>query len=115
MYKRDLTIEEFAYTAGDEANIHIKPNSKTPPADTQTDTPTDIPTEIPKGVGKGCKMVEYSAKAIVVFGETKAIKEELKAMGGRFNARLTLNGERLAGWIFPKSKERKLATYFGLD
>ncbi|SFL09181.1 hypothetical protein SAMN05216357_11291 [Porphyromonadaceae bacterium KH3CP3RA] len=111
VYKRDLTIEQFAYTAGDEDNIHIKPNSKTP----HSDTPTDIPTEIPKGVGKGCKMVEYSAKAVAVFGETKAIKEELKAMGGRFNARLTLNGERFAGWIFPKSKERRLATYFGLD
>lgn len=115
VYERSRTIEEFAYTAGDEANIHIKQSGVTPPADTQTDTPTDIPTETPKGVGKGCKMVEYSAKAIVVFGETKAIKEELKAMGGRFNGRLTLNGERLAGWIFPKSKERKLATYFGLD
>ncbi len=68
------------------------------------------------GTGKnGCIMVEYSVKAVAVFGDTKTIKEELRAMGGRFNARLTFNGEKLAGWIFPKSKEQRLACYFGLD
>lgn len=111
VYDRNQTIEQFAYTAGDDDNIHIKQNSKTTP----TGTPTEIPAETPKGIGKGCKMVEYSAKAIAVFGETKAIKDELKSMGGRFNSRLTLNGERLAGWVFPKSKEHRLAIYFGLD
>jgi len=62
-----------------------------------------------------CTLVEYSAKAVAVFGDTKAIKDELKAMGGRFNSRLTLNGKRLAGWIFSKSQEQRLACYFGLD
>lgn len=108
VYDRDHTIEKFAYIAGEEDNIHINPSSKT--------LSTDTPIDIPKGAGKdGCKMVEYSAKAIAVFGDTKSIKEELKAMGGRFNSRLTLNGERLAGWVFPKSKEHRLAIYFGLD
>jgi len=63
----------------------------------------------------GCTMVEYSAKAVAVFGDTKSIKDELRAMGGRFNSRLTFNGDKLAGWIFPKSKEQRLACYFGLD
>jgi hypothetical protein len=63
----------------------------------------------------GCTMVEYSAKAVAVFGDTKTIKEELKAMGGRFNSRLTLNGKKFAGWIFSKSQEQRLACYFGLD
>lgn len=69
-----------------------------------------------EGTGKyGCTMVEYSAKAVAVFGNTKSIKDELKAMGGRFNARLTFNGEKLAGWIFSKAQEQRLARYFGLD
>jgi len=103
VYKRESTIEEFAYTAGDENNIHIKKNNTTPPNE-------------PKETSTGnCRVVEYSEKAVAVFGDTKAIKDELKAMGGRFNSRLTFNGKKLAGWIFPKSKEQRLACYFGLD
>lgn len=103
VYKRENTIEDFAYTAGDEDNIHISKPNTTPPS-------------IPTGAGKdGCTLVEYSAKAVAVFGDTKTIKDELKAMGGRFNARLTFNGQKLAGWIFPKSKEQRLAYFFGLD
>ena len=103
IYKRENTIEEFAYTAGNEDNIHIsKPNS-TPPSN-------------PTGAGKnGCTLVEYSTKAVAVFGDTKSIKDELRAMGGRFNARLAFNGKKLAGWIFSKSQEQQLACYFGLD
>lgn len=71
--------------------------------------------EVKKEGKEGCTMVEYSDKAIAVFGDTKSIKEELKVMGGRFNNRLTFNGQKIAGWIFPKSKEQRLAFYFGLD
>jgi hypothetical protein len=91
------------YTAGNEDNIHINKNGGT--------TPPSKPT----GGKANCTLVEYSTKAVAVFGETKSIKDELKAMGGRFNARLTFNGQKLAGWIFPKSKEQSLAYYFGLD
>lgn len=106
VYKRESTIEEFAYTAGNEDNIHIKKTDKTPPT-----PPTDE-----NGTSKAnCTLVEYSAKAVAVFGDTKSIKDELRAMGGRFNARLTFNGQKLAGWIFPKSQEQRLAYYFGLD
>lgn len=76
----------------------------------------NTPPSDKSGIGKnGCTMIEYSAKAVAVFGETRAIKDELKAMGGRFNNRLTFNGKRLAGWIFSKSQEQRLAYYFGLD
>lgn len=103
VYNRERTIEDFAYTAGDKDNIHLK----------KTDTtPQSKPTEENTG---GCTLVEYSAKAVAVFGDTKSIKDELKAMGGRFNSHLTFNGKRLAGWIFPKSQEQRLAYYFGLD
>lgn len=107
VYDRKRTIEEFSYIAGNKDNIRIKqqdkPNNPTTPSDSI-------------GTGKdGCTLVEYSAKAVAVFGDTKSIKDELKAMGGRFNSRLTFNGKKLAGWIFPKSREQTLAYYFGLD
>lgn len=43
----------------------------------------------------------YTDKSIVVRGDTKNSKEELKALGGKWNANLR-DG---AGWIFPKTKE----------
>lgn len=106
IYTREHTIEEFAYTAGSEDNIHINKTDATPP----------MPPSNPTGESKAnCTLVEYSAKAVAVFGDTKPIKDELKAMGGRFNSRLTFNGKKLAGWIFSKSQEQRLAYYFGLD
>ena len=106
IYSREGMIKEFAYTAGNEDNIRIKKTDDTtpPPPGDKNDTSKN-----------GCTLVEYSEKAIAVFGETKAIKDELKAMGGKFNSRLTFNGKRLAGWIFSKSQEQRLAYYFGLN
>jgi hypothetical protein len=104
IYKRENTIEAFAYIAGDEANIHIK-----------QDKPTNMPSDSTGAKENGYTLVEYSEKVVAVFGDTKSIKDELKAMGGRFNSRLTFNGKKLAGWIFLKSKEERLAYYFGLN
>lgn len=56
-------------------------------------------------------VVEYSDKAIAVIGDTAPIKEDLKALGGRFNARLTVEGQKVAGWIFSKSKESAVMEY----
>ena len=53
---------------------------------------------------KGVQVIDYSEKAIAIVGETKAIKETLKTLGGRFNAHLTCG----AGWIFSKAKEATL-------
>jgi len=107
IYDRNSTIESFAYIAGNEDNIHIKQQDK-------PNTPSTPSNNT--GTGKdGCTLVEYSTKAVAVFGDTKAIKDELKAMGGRFNSRLTFNGKKLAGWIFSKAQEQRLAYYFGLD
>lgn len=47
------------------------------------------------------EVIDYSEKAIAIIGDTKPIKDTLKALGGRFNFRLTCG----AGWIFPKTKE----------
>lgn len=47
------------------------------------------------------EIIDYSEKSFAVVGDTRAIKDELKRLGGRFNARLTCG----AGWIFAKSKQ----------
>ena len=55
-------------------------------------------------------ILDYSEKAIVVFGETKPVKDTLKSLGGRFNFRLKhpSTGEQLAGWIFAKAKAQEV-------
>lgn len=50
------------------------------------------------------QIVDYSAKAIAVIGDTKPMRETLKAMGGRFNGHLTCG----AGWIFSARKRAEL-------
>ena len=53
---------------------------------------------------KGLQIIDYSEKAIAVIGETRAIKETLKTLGGKFNRHLSCG----AGWIFSKTKEATL-------
>ena len=50
------------------------------------------------------EIVDYSEKAIAVTGDTRPIADTLKALGGRFNPRLSCG----AGWIFSKRKEEEL-------
>lgn len=57
---------------------------------------------------EGLEVVDYSDKAIAVFGDTKAIKEQLKELGGCFNPSLNYNGEKRAGWIFSKKQADKV-------
>ena len=52
----------------------------------------------------GVQIIDYSDKAIAVVGDTRAIKETLKSLGGRFNGRLSCG----AGWIFSKKKEQEV-------
>ena len=49
-------------------------------------------------------IVNYSEKAIALFGDTKPVKDQLKAMGARFNPFLNYNGVKTAGWILPATK-----------
>lgn len=53
---------------------------------------------------KGVQIIDYSEKAIAIVGDTRAIKETLKTLGGRFNSHLSCG----AGWIFSKAKEATL-------
>lgn len=49
-------------------------------------------------------VMDYSEKCVALFGDTKPIKDELKQMGGRFNANLRpfASEDRVPGWVFPK-------------
>ncbi len=68
------------------------------------ETPNFEAVEVPAGE---IQIVDYSAKAIAVIGETKPIKDKLKELGGKFNFRLSCG----AGWIFPKSKLSELQSF----
>lgn len=57
---------------------------------------------------EGIEVVDYSEKAIAVFGDTKAIKDQLKELGGRFNPSLNYYGGKRAGWIFSKKQADKV-------
>jgi len=65
-------------------------------------------TAVSKSVNADFLIVDYSEKALAVFGDTRPIKDELKALGGRFNPKLTHENTKKAGWIFTKSKECEL-------
>lgn len=56
----------------------------------------------------GLEIVEYSEKAVAVFGDTLEIKEQLKALGGKFNPSLRYGTGKRAGWVFPKSRREDL-------
>jgi hypothetical protein len=92
---KEEIIERYALIAGDENNICVSTTSACEKTDTETVTGDFI-------------LIQYSEKAVALFGDTKPIKDELKAFGGRFNPRLSHDGEKQAGWIFQKSKEQAI-------
>lgn len=55
-------------------------------------------------------IVDYSEKAIAIIGDTKAVKDQLKKLGGKFNPRLSCG----AGWIFSKKKEAEIRAALSL-
>ena len=93
-------IERYAHTAGDEANLCMKAPQRENEA--QQPTATADPSTL------SLEIVEYSEKAIAVFGDTKPIKDVLKNLNGLFRANLTYKGERRAGWIYSKKQELKV-------
>lgn len=73
-------------------------------------TTTPKPKTIPAEPSSGLRLVDYSEKAVAVVGDTKAVKELLKSMGGRFNSHLSCG----AGWIFIKKNVDELKAALGL-
>lgn len=50
---------------------------------------------------------DYSTRSVVVQGETRKYKEDLKKLGGKFNSKLR-DGP---GWIFPKTMEKDILDF----
>lgn len=65
--------------------------------------PLDAPAtdqSVPKILLKNdCYLVQYSDKCVAVFGPSKAIKDELKALGGRYNG--SLKDPTIGGAVAP--------------
>jgi len=96
-------IENYAYIAGKEENICVSITLA---------AATDLPTQ---PATRDFTIVDYSEKSLAVFGDTKSIKEQLAALGGRFNKYLTMNGQKSAGWVFSKTKEPELRQLVNLN
>lgn len=102
-YTREGFIGRLAYIAGNEENIRLESPKQEP---TQEQEQTTVQGEF--------ILVNYSDKAIALFGDTKPIKDLLSDLGGRFNSRLTRNGAKCAGWIFQKAKEAQVRELIGM-
>ena len=102
-YTRKGFIDALAYTAGNEDNIHLEsPMQERTQGQEQATAQGEF------------ILVDYSEKAIALFGDTKPIKDRLSDIGGRFNGRLTHDGQKRAGWIFPKAKEAQVREAIGM-
>ncbi len=56
------------------------------------------------------EIVDYSEKAIVVIGDTKPFKDQLRAMNGRFNPYLK-GATQFKGWVFSKKRENQVRDF----
>lgn len=110
MYNQDSFIESLAYTAGDVANIHLKSIQTPKEKEVTKQATTHIANK-----NLQFELVDYSEKALALFGDTKPIKDLLLAMGGKFNPKLTHNGAKQAGWIFSKTKRAELEAIINLN
>lgn len=56
------------------------------------------------------RIIQYSPRALAVRGNTKPIKDRLKAIGARFNPRLREEDtdNRFSGWIFSAHRINKV-------
>ncbi len=51
------------------------------------------------------RVIDYSEKAIALVGDTFAIKDKIKQIGGTFNKSLHIENTTVPGWIFPMNKK----------
>lgn len=70
----------------------------------EIDMPTDVIAEPAIAAEQALVVEDYSDKSIVVRGDTKAYKTQLKDLKGTFNPRLK-GGE---GWVFGKKREAEI-------
>ena len=55
------------------------------------------------------EIIEYSDKALAIFGNTYNIKDQIKELGGKFNPRLKYkDDQKKPGWIISKKKQKEI-------
>lgn len=54
------------------------------------------------------EIVEYSEKALALFGDTYQIKDKLKELGAHYNARLKYKSGIKPGWVISKKKKEQV-------
>jgi hypothetical protein len=57
------------------------------------------------------QLENYSERAVAIFGDTKPFKDQLLALGGKFNENLRRGDEKVAGWIFPAKRAEELERF----
>lgn len=70
---------------------------------------------LPERLSAEVRLVDYSVRAVVIFTENRQDRRLLKWLGARYNGWLTWNGERVAGWVYPKSCMARLEKYLPAD
>ena len=62
------------------------------------------------------EIIKYTDKSVVIKGDTKKYKEDLKKLGGRWNPNLTdKEGNKFGGWIFSIKREPELLVFILRD
>ena len=80
-------IKRFAVVAGNSDNVCIE-------------NPAPVQTAAPETVADArVEIVEYSAKSIAVFGDTKPLRDTLRDLNGLFRAYLTHDGTRRVDFL----------------
>ena len=85
------------YPGGFQPNWYVK---------TKSAKKTATNTAAPVAVGTSdLQIVDYSDKAIVLTGDTKPFKDQIKSLGGKFGSRFDKSKVPSGiGWLFPKTK-----------
>jgi len=73
------------------------------PSDQKKEQHKPIPRKAP--LPTQITIVEYSEKAIAVFGNTKPLKDKLSELHGSFCRHLKFQNEPTPGWVFSKKRE----------
>lgn len=121
-YRRCDKDGNFTERHGDEfkgeypKDWYLKTNAVTKPKPPEKKPEMPTVTTTPGGNSYNLQIVDYSEKGVVLTGDTKPIKDEIKALGGKFGMRFdTSKVPSGVGWIFPKTKlaeiEKLVAKY----
>lgn len=99
IFKKASRADLLSYI--DNPSASSLPSSSSSSSSSSTPSSSSSSSPAPSDVtSEEITVVDYSEKAIVVRGDTRPLKTELKGLGGRWNGKLRGGG----GWVFNKRK-----------